>query len=264
VKKKGKQKRAGSVALRVLDVSAIRVDETYQRGVRGKVKSIVAHFDPHALGVLTVGERPDGSLWVVDGLQRLTALKRLDIKTVRCDVFPSGGAAQEAAVFALLNRNRCALHPLEVFNSELASGSAAAVELKRIAEAHGFIIPKRRVSGQRIAENQARELACVGTLLRAYKSIGADGVSAVVGVLARLWPGDPRRTQADILGGLWTWYSRRKGDADLARLVDRLNKTTPQRLLYTASQGIGGRDANVADTIERPYNSRAKQQGGSK
>lgn len=248
-------------AVRVVDVDSLRVDPTYQRGVRSKVKRIVRQFDPDALGVLCVGERDDGSLWVVDGLQRLTALKQLGIKTVRADVFASSGPEQEAAVFARLNRDRCALAPIELFNADLTSGDPTAASINYYATANGFTIPTKRVSGKRPEDRQSNELACTGTLLRAFKSLGEQRFEVLVSTLAQLWPGDPRRTQADIVGGLWAWFGRHKENADVARLVDRLNGTTPQKLLYTASLGIGGRDANIADTIERIYR---KRKGGSK
>lgn len=248
-------------AIRVLDVDALQVDPSYQRGVRSKVKRIVRDYDGDALGVLCVGERSDGSLWVVDGLQRLTALKQLGVKTVRADVFASSGPEQEAGVFARLNRDRCALAPIELFNADLTRGDEVAASIKYYATAHGFTIPSQRVSGRRPAERQANELACTGALLRAFKSLEERGFEVLVSTLAQLWPGDPRRTQADIVGGLYVWFARHKDAADVPRLVDRLNGTTASKLLYTASLGIGGRDANIADTIERIYR---KRKGASK
>jgi hypothetical protein len=64
-------------ALRVVKLSDLSVDQSYQREVKSGHKSIVSDFNEEALGVPLVGQRSDGSLWIVDGLQRVTALKKL-------------------------------------------------------------------------------------------------------------------------------------------------------------------------------------------
>lgn len=257
---KGESNRCG---VRVLRVDEINVYPEYQRVPRSGVKGIVKNYNPRAVGIVSVAKRLDGSYWLMDGLQRVTALKQLGVETVRADVIPCDTVQEEAELFGLLNK-RVSLTAIELFNAHIIGKRGDALAVKKIAESHGFTVPTRRVSGQRTDERQARELACVGALLRAHRRIGTDGLTAILGALARLWVGDPLRTHHDIIGGLWVWYSRHKDDADIERLVDRLSKTAPQRLLYTASQGIGGRSENVADTIERLYNSRASKKGASK
>jgi hypothetical protein len=264
VNAKDKKPKARHQALRVLQVDEINVYPAYQRVPRSGVKGIVKDFEPLALGVITVAERPNLSLWLMDGLQRVCALKQLGITTVRADVIPCETVEEEATLFRRLNK-RTALSAIELFNSQIIGRDPVSLDIVRIAESNGFKVPTRRVSGRRVPANQATELACVGRLQRSYRSIGADGLSAVLAVLAQLWPDDPKRTKNEIVGGLSTWYANREGGESMDRLVSRLKGTTPERLLYSSALGSGDRHKNMADLIKHLYHKRApKQQGGGK
>lgn len=257
---KGESSRCG---VRVLRLDEINVYPEYQRVPRTGVRGIVKNYNPRAVGIVSVAKRPDGSFWLMDGLQRVTALQQLGIETVRADVIPCDTVQEEAELFGLLNK-RVSLTAIELFNAHIIGQHGDAIAVKKIAESHGFTVPTRRVRGDRTDETKARELACVGALLRAYRRIGWDGLNAILGALAQLWPGDPLRTHHDIIGGLWVWYSRHKGQADMKRLVARLSKFTPQRLIATGSLGLGGRSENLTDAIERLYDPKGASKQGSK
>ena len=77
---------------RKINVDDLNIAESYQRTiVPARVNRIAKEIDPDAFGSLTVGERRDQTLWVVDGFQRLTAARKLGINSVPCDVFQSEG-----------------------------------------------------------------------------------------------------------------------------------------------------------------------------
>ena len=86
-------------ALRIVAVADLQVDPSYQRCVKPNHKKIARDFDPNALGVPLVGQREDHSLWIVDGQQRVEALKLLGKVNVRVEVFASKGPEHEAHVF---------------------------------------------------------------------------------------------------------------------------------------------------------------------
>jgi hypothetical protein len=249
-----------SSALRVVDIADIKFDDSYQRGEVKGHKRIVAEFDEHALGVPLVGQREDGTLWCVDGRQRLTALKKLGKKTVRAEVFVSQGPEHEAQVFKLVNAGRTKLNPGELFKAKLTAGDKDAWAVKEAVEGAGFRLECSRPT-RRNSEHSWKYVTAFSTLERIYRMGGksAERITRILIVVGEAWPGDMFATNSDILGGLGQFYANRGDEmVDDQRLADRLRATTPTKIVYTAGLGIGGRHANVAEVIARLY-ARRKQ-----
>jgi len=242
-----------STALRVVDISAIGFDPSYQRGVVSRHKQIVTGFNPNALGVPLVAQREDGSLWCVDGRQRITALGKLGKKTVRAEVFVSSGPEHEAEVFRLVNGGRTRLTTQELFKARLTAGDRDAWEIKDAVEAAGFVLDLQHAKSR----EAWKDVRCVAALADIHKTGGGERITKVLTACKVAWPGDTLSSSADIVGGVGT-FATRMGDAtDFDRLADRLGTTTPQKLLYTASLGIGGRLANIADGVAKLYSKKA-------
>src|SRR5688572_29909905 len=119
-------------ALRTVDLDLLAVDSAYQRDVRHGHKKIIADFNDQALGIPLIGEREDSTLWIVDGLQRITALKALGKTKARVEVFASKGIEHEAEVFKLVNLNRTKLKPVEEFKALLAAHDKESWDIKGI------------------------------------------------------------------------------------------------------------------------------------
>ena len=245
-------------ALKVLKIADLQVDPSYQREVKAKHKKIVAEFNAEALGIPVVGERSDGSLWIVDGLQRITALKLLEKRDVRAEVFASRGAEHEAEVFKLINMNRTKLSPTEEFRALLTAHDEAAWRIKNVCEANGFAVVLSKTTG-RNPDKASTELTCINTLRHAEAEHGTESIEFALKVAKAAWPGDPLGTYHYIIGGLVIFFARHDSVVDMERLVPRLGTTTPQKIIYTAHQmtiGTGGRGGQVADIIEKFYRKR--------
>lgn len=107
-----------------LPIQALNVG-AYQRGEASSMgtTSKAAHYSRAAAGAVIVGERKDGTYWLVDGLQRkLAAEKRADITHLDCMVFPSNGERHEAEVFLLCNRGRVAVSALHKYHASVRAG----------------------------------------------------------------------------------------------------------------------------------------------
>ena len=124
--------------LRIVTLSTLHTNPTYQREVKTKHRKIVAEFDEDSLGVPLIGERSDGSLWIVDGQQRITALRKLGWTEVRANVFRSDGPVHEAQVFKRVNLDRTALKPVEQFKARLTAQDEIALNIVAAVEAEGF------------------------------------------------------------------------------------------------------------------------------
>lgn len=215
-----------------------------------------------------MAQREDGSLWVVDGLQRLTALQKMGTKTVRVEVFRSRGPEHEAEVFTKINNNRVGLTASDLFFAALTAQDPDAWLIKETGEKLGFVLRRGGGSSRHTdPEHAAKCLTCYGTLMQLVQRTGSpEGyeergslLRAVLGVLKECWPTDPLRVKSHIVDGIGIWLVRHKGLADTERLIARLNATEPRKILYTAGQGIGNASNNVADTIERLYKKRTKK-----
>lgn len=93
---------------RSIPVKDLDVDHEYQRGVKkSAVMRIARDFSWAACGSLIVMERGNGRYYVIDGQQRLEAIRRRgDIKRVQCMVFISHGVPEEARAFREINVGR--------------------------------------------------------------------------------------------------------------------------------------------------------------
>ncbi len=124
--------------------------------------------------------------------------------------------------------------------------------VKDIVEAHGFSINYVTASNSS-PEMAARAIMSVATLQRIYRYGGAEALEFVLSVIKDLWPGDPNRIKEVVLGGLYSFWIRMKGEVDVERLVDRLSGTLPAKLMYSAQLGSGDRTTVMADLIEKFY-----------
>src|SRR5262249_39485041 len=105
-KAEARERLGVKAAVREGPLEMLKSDPTYQRDVKRGHKKIVADFNETALGVPLVGEREKGTLWIVDGLQRITALRKLNWTHVKAEVFASKGPEHEAEIYRIINGNR--------------------------------------------------------------------------------------------------------------------------------------------------------------
>lgn len=93
-----------------LNIEALAINDLkyapYQRDeVSTHVRVITSDWDIDQYGLPMVGRRKDGSLWVVNGRQRIAAAKRAGFTHVEAHVFDSNGIVHEARKFLRANRS---------------------------------------------------------------------------------------------------------------------------------------------------------------
>jgi hypothetical protein len=103
--------------------SLLCVDHTYGRmPSEAKIRKIAANWDWLMVGVLTVGERKNGGLYVVDGQHRLLGARKAGIENLRCAIFPSMGPMQEAQLYNRIAIERTRPKPHDLFKSAVVGG----------------------------------------------------------------------------------------------------------------------------------------------
>jgi hypothetical protein len=160
-----KWKSTGSKGvLQWVDKRKLNTDyDHYQRDVKGTADSICKHLDWMGLGCLSVARRPDGSMWVIDGNNRLHGcLRRSDVQEVPCIVFDVADIAEEAQGFLAANKHRKPVTALETFRAMETTGSTD----------HAMIVRLLAEFGLRVADcsDDARFVKCVSECLKVVKT----------------------------------------------------------------------------------------------
>jgi hypothetical protein len=247
---------AVKAALRIVPLDQLQTDPSYQRDVGDKHRLIIADYDPEALGIPLVGQRGDGSLWIVDGLQRVTALRKMGRhKHLRAEVFPSRGPDHEAHVFRLVNANRAKLSSGALFRARLTEGDVAAWEIQETVTKAGFRLALGK-SGK--ATTAARELTCVNALIAIHHRHGVAAIAVALDIVNRAWgdSSDRNAVNSFIITGLADFCATQDFVVDVDRLVPRLQTSTPAKILYSAGLGNWAKAEGVCNEIARLYRKR--------
>jgi hypothetical protein len=222
---------------RKIAVEELRISDAYQRTiVPGRVSRIAKNLDQDAFGSLTVGQRKDGSHWVVDGMQRLTAARKLGIAMVPCDVFDSEGQEHEARVFRLKNRERTNVSSISLFRAQLTEGDEQSLAIADVVRRAGFKLALREESAK------WPYIRAVKALERSFLRVGGEGLASAFSILNEAWPGEDGALQGDMIEGV-CWFLKKQPDCDRARLVSRLSKKSITGVLRAADANLKlGRD----------------------
>lgn len=224
--------------------SEILVDDTYQRNiVRDHVMSIVRNFDPAGLGVITVSRRGDGSLWVLDGQHRLSALHEMgrQDEPVMCLVYDGLTAAEEANRFAFQARS-LRIHPVYLYNARLVAGDPETLAINEIVTSFGLEVTVNKRAGNII---QAPT-----TLHNIFKSGGRERLERVLLIAGSIWSHDRIPIPSYLIQGVDSILLRYPSISE-ERLIEMIRATPPEdidaaaraarRYFSDRSSGIYGR-----------------------
>ena len=242
---------------RKINVDDLNIAESYQRTiVPARVNRIAKEIDPDAFGSLTVGERRDETLWVVDGMQRLTAARKLGITSVPCDVFKSEGPEHEARVFRLKNKERTNVSACSIFRAQLVEGDQQTVEIANVVKASGL---KLRLDGGAAGWPFVK---AVKALERSFQRVGSDGLRQAFRILGEAWAGEDDALQGDVIEGV-CWFIKKNETFDEQRLIEKLRTKSVSGVMRAsdANYKLGrdrdsssyGRSLATYDAIELIY-----------
>ena len=211
-----------------IGVDELNISEAYQRTiVPGRVNRIAKNLDQDAFGSLTVGQRRDGSYWVVDGMQRLTAARKLGIVMVPCDVFDSDGQEHEARVFRLRNKERTNVSSTALLRAQLTEGDEQTLAIAATVKQAGLKL------GLQDNSTKWPYIRAVKALERSFQRVQAEGLLLALEIICEAWPGEDGALQGDMIEGM-CWLVKKKADFDKKRLIDRLSKKSIVSVLRAA------------------------------
>lgn len=235
----------------VVPLSRLIVDEEYQRPLTTFVDKIVAKFDPALVGTLIVSGRQHGKYAVVDGQTRMEALRELGMTEAPCLVYVGLTRAQEASLFARLQKERRGIQSYHRFRAALVAEDPQAIAIEQTVADCGYVIGVEK-----------GEIPAVAALEYAYKR-GGDTLDRTLLVFQSAW-GNEYIPTGDLIRGLASLLADRQAIDD-ERLADRLKNVTPEQIRRRASalkegvgSGGGGAVRYVAQTIEAIYRRKPK------
>jgi hypothetical protein len=222
---------------RKIGVDELNIADSYQRTlVPARVNRIAKNLDQDAFGSLTVGQRRDGSYWVVDGMQRLTAARKLGIGMVPCDVFQSDGQEHEARVFRLKNRERTNVSACALFRAQLTEGDEQTIAIAAVVKDAGLKLALRDEG------SHYPYIKAVKALEHSYARVGGDGLRNALSIIIEAWPGENGSLAGDMIEGM-CWFLKKHSSFDRERLVSRLSKKSVSSVVRAADANLKlGRD----------------------
>jgi hypothetical protein len=214
---------------RMVDVESLNVSDEYQREmILPHISEMEKNFDAEAFGLPLAGEREDGSLWLVDGFQRVSMARNLGIKRVPCEIVKSQGVQHEAALFRKRARRRN-LSACQLFKALVAEGNDEAKQILEVVNGVGL-----NVAGMAQLK-RGGSIGCIKSCRDAFKLGGADHLSLVLTTLKRAWGGGHENAYHQaMVDGLSLFLFRYHGEVDIKRLTSKMASESPSHVLGQA------------------------------
>lgn len=150
----------------------------YQRGEKGKVIKIAREWNEKKCDNLKVSYR-DGSFWVFDGKQRLTAARLIGLYDIKCTIYEGMTREDEARELARQNKNKTPMSTYATLMAEAVAGTDPYAAIVAICKDLGVPLVESRRPG-------AGECGCAGRLVSCYKRNGHDGLIWVLETIEEL------------------------------------------------------------------------------
>lgn len=188
--------------IREVRVSDLIVDRDVQRSLdMNRAKRMAATYDPSAVGAVTVSERADGSLHIVDGQHRSQAALTAHGKgaTVTALVYTGLSRSEEAILFRKLNTTK-QVHPLQRFKVRLVEEDQVAIILNDILTHYGWRVAAGGGEGA-FAAVSALEKVFFGAGIK-RKGVHSGAVKTTIAVVTEAWGHGSDAVRQEIINGL--------------------------------------------------------------
>jgi hypothetical protein len=221
---------AQKMGFRWVDTADLQIDPRVQ-GVRRerRVQEIAENWDPRAVGVITVSQREDNSLFVADGQHRTAGalerkIKQLDgswlakpVTRLWAKVYEGLTLADEAQLFGKLNNTKAPMALDRIAVAAVAGDDTPAELLEAIARKYGWYLRK----APRIQAPQA---------LYKIAAMDEDGtiLDRVFYIVTKAWTHEADSTRAGVVDGLARVLAAAPlvDDDRMARVLGRSNPST--------------------------------------
>lgn len=226
----------------------------YQRQINySRCKEIKNNFNPDMVGTLLVSHRADGSYVIIDGHHRMTAMQMLGLKAHLCQVLEGLSYEEEAKLFVEFNNKRAVVAAKPLLNARVEAKEDLAVNMMQAINKAGYSCGITPQSKGVVKINAVRALE------RAYKELGKNKFTAMLGTIKKIWPRDKAAVTQPMIAGMSLFYKCYADQLDIKILSKALSGVEPKSFIARAKvSGDGETRTAVASEIWRQYNRVAK------
>lgn len=221
---------------KTVSIEDLVIDKRVQRmeGIdQPRVDKIAANFNPLALGTITVSQREDGRMVVLDGMHRCAGARKAGHKAfVNAEVIEGLTIAQEAELFLLLNATKTP-SALSKFLVRVVMDEPEAVEISDILTAHGWRVTPQMGAGI-ITAISAVERVYVNGNSTVQSGRHPDILDRTFEIVTAAWEHDQSAGQQHILLAVAQLIGRFGPSLDTAKLVKEMQGTRPGVLVGRA------------------------------
>jgi hypothetical protein len=186
----------------------------YQRSTNQKqIKNIIANFDSAKLGMPIVSAR-GGKFYLLDGLHRISAMRKLNFTQATFIVLDGLTYEQEAEYFRSQNDNSRPLTKYNLFKAGLEAKNEMCCRIVEIANKNGFTIG---TSSKKF--NVISAIYAVETVTKIY---GYDVLDKTLSLIRETWDGQKSATFREFIVGVAEFISR-FGKVEFAEKMKRKN-----------------------------------------
>lgn len=243
-------------SLEWIAADSFTTDQSYDRPADEKrINEMAENWQDEALGVVFASRREDEELlYLLDGQHRVGSLRKLGRKTelVPTLVFEGLSVPQEARLFVMMNKNRRALSPSELFYASIVEGDKGALEIKEVVDSLGLRLES--------TQHGPGVVNCVAMIQRVYRAMGAAGLDATLSLILVAWgePSPPMAFHQYLVSILSRILYHGEGKVDVDHLRQVLAKEKPEEIIRRAQsinalQG-GAKDFVLGEVILSAYN----------
>jgi hypothetical protein len=209
--------------------SSIGVDPRFQRDLdETRAKRLSKALNLSRIGHFVVSRRADGSMVVLDGQHRLTAMKMRGInEPIYCDVWDGLTLPEEAELFLWLNSDRRAVRVFDKFKARLIAQETSAIEIDGIVKKCGL----------RIGKAQSSKCVCAIKALE-FAHVRHNNLPKTLEVLTRWSDGDPGVYDGKLIKDV-SCFLAQFPEVNLSLLSKQLSPYSPERILNKINRAQG-------------------------
>lgn len=208
--------------LRKIDVALLQIDPSYQRALGPiNVNRMVREFDPAALGVIEVSQRPNGDYIVLDGQHRVELCHRTGHREALCQVHTSLSTEREAALFLKLNFER-APSAKQKFAARVVSKEPQVKTILAIADRVGFTVSP-------MSPQSTSNISAIAGLDKLFENEGGVGLENTLTVIQNAWPRLTTGREREMLLGI-ALFLKKYPAVKIWTLAEKLSRVAPGEL----------------------------------
>lgn len=186
--------------VKLVELASLVVDDRYQRPVQERfVATMAEEFDETLVGCIDVSDRADGTHAILDGQQRVSAMRILPTPKTACyaAVFEDMDLEDEAGFFYRKNKDRRAMKGFYGFRARLVAGDLDATGIDDVVRSEGFELGEKTDNVKVIGA-----ISTVETAWGLHSNHRSEALSPALRTIAKTWPGREDSLSAQVIAAL--------------------------------------------------------------